>query len=172
MVGRGRRGGRIRDDGEIREAFFAAAIVAGFLVTDARRYLASRWLWAGCAAALLIWAPNLVWEARHHFVSFDFLRSIHARDVSQGRTQSFLPDQIDQTIAALWIAGLFFVLRTIRENDFARWVDVRDPLCRVPACPGERVLSGGCVPDALRWAACGGNSVWRRGQPGSDACGG
>ena len=93
-------------------AFFAAAIVAGFLVTDARRYLASRWLWAGCAAALLIWAPNLVWEARHHFVSFDFLRSIHARDVSQGRTQSFLPDQIYQTIAPLWIVGLVFCLKT------------------------------------------------------------
>ncbi len=93
-------------------AFFAAAIVAGFLVTDARRYLWSRWLWAGCAAALLIWAPNLVWEARHHFVSFDFLRSIHARDVSQGRTQSFLPDQITHTIAALWIAGLFFCLKS------------------------------------------------------------
>lgn len=93
-------------------AFFAVAIVAGFLVTDARRYLASRWLWAGCAAALLVWAPNLVWEARHHFVSFDFLHSIHARDVSQGRTQSFLPEQIYQTIAPLWIVGLVFCLKT------------------------------------------------------------
>ena len=93
-------------------AFFAAAVVAGFLVSDARRYLANRWLWAGCAVALLIWVPNLLWEARHYFVSFDFLRSIHARDVSQGRTQSFLPDQITHTIAALWIAGLFFCLKS------------------------------------------------------------
>jgi 4-amino-4-deoxy-L-arabinose transferase-like glycosyltransferase len=99
-------------------AFFAAAIVAGFLVTDARRYLASRWLWAGCAAALLIWAPNLAWEARHHFVSFDFLRSIHARDVSLGRTQSFLPDQLYQTIAPLWMAGLFFCLKTVSGKRF------------------------------------------------------
>jgi 4-amino-4-deoxy-L-arabinose transferase-like glycosyltransferase len=92
-------------------AFFAAAIAVGFVVTDARRYLRSRWLWAGGAVALLIWAPNLVWEARHHFVSLDFLRSIHARDVSQGRTQSFLPDQITHTIAPLWIAGLYFCLK-------------------------------------------------------------
>jgi len=70
-----------------------------------------RWAWAGGAVALLIWAPNLVWEARHHFVSFDFLRSIHARDVSQGRTRSFLPDQLTHTIAALWIAGLYFYFR-------------------------------------------------------------
>jgi len=93
-------------------AFLAVAIVAAFLMTDARRYLASRWLWAGCAAALLIWAPNLVWEARHHFVSFDFLRSIHARDVSLGRTKSFLPDQFDHTIATLWIVGLIFCFKT------------------------------------------------------------
>ena len=93
-------------------AFFASAVVAGFLVTDARRYLANRWLWTGCAVAFLIWAPNLLWAARHHFVSLDFLRSIHARDVSQGRTQSFLPDQFTHTIAALWIAGLFFCLKS------------------------------------------------------------
>jgi hypothetical protein len=107
-------------------AFFAAAIAAGFLVTDARRYLASRWLWAGCAAALLIWAPNLVWEARHQFVSFDFLRSIHARDVSLGRTRSFLPDQIYQTIAPLWIVGLVFCLKTDSGKRFRAvgWVYV------------------------------------------------
>lgn len=99
-------------------AFFAAAIVAGFLVTAARRYLASRWLCAGCAAALLIWAPNLIWEAHHHFVSFDFLRSIHARDVSLGRTQSFLPDQIYQTIAPLWIVGLVFCLKAVSGKRF------------------------------------------------------
>jgi 4-amino-4-deoxy-L-arabinose transferase-like glycosyltransferase len=99
-------------------AFFAAAIVAGFLVTDARRYLASRWLWAGGAAALLIWAPNLVWEARHHFVSLDFLRWIHARDVGQGRTQSFTLDQFFQTIAPLWIVGLVFCLKTVSGKRF------------------------------------------------------
>ena len=107
-------------------AFFAAAIVAGFLVTEARRYLASRWLWAGCAAALLIWAPNLVWEARHQFLSFDFLRSIHARDVSLGRTRSFLPDQIYQTIAPLWMVGLVFCLKTdsVRRFRAVGWVYV------------------------------------------------
>jgi 4-amino-4-deoxy-L-arabinose transferase-like glycosyltransferase len=52
-------------------AFFAAAIFAGFLLTDAHRNLASRWLLAGCAVALVIWASNLAWEAEHQFVSFD-----------------------------------------------------------------------------------------------------
>lgn len=93
-------------------AFFAVAIVVGFLLTDGRRYLASRWLWIGCVTALLICAPNLLWEVRHHFVSLDFLRSIHARDVSVGRTQTFLPDQITHTIAVLWFAGLLFCFKS------------------------------------------------------------
>jgi hypothetical protein len=99
-------------------AFFAAAIFAGFLVTDARRYLASKWLLAGCAVALVIWAPNLAWEAEHQFVSFDFLRSIHARDVNMGRAKSFVPDQLILTIAPLWIAGLIYCLRAVAAKRF------------------------------------------------------
>ena len=99
-------------------AFFAAAIFAGFLVTDARRYIASKWLLAGCAVALVIWAPNLAWEAQHHFISLDFLRSIHARDVNMGRTNSFLPDQLKLTIAPLWIAGLIYCLRAEAAKRF------------------------------------------------------
>lgn len=99
-------------------AFFVAAIFAGFLVTDARRYLASKWLLAGCAVALVIWAPNLAWEAEHQFVSFDFLRSIHARDVSMGRAKGFLPDQLILTIAPLWIMGLIYCLRSPAAKRF------------------------------------------------------
>jgi hypothetical protein len=93
-------------------AFFALAIVAGFLVTDARRYLGSRWVWAGCAVAVLVWAPNLVWQVRHHFISLEFLRSIHERDISIGRAKGFLPEQIYQTIAPLWIIGLIFCFKS------------------------------------------------------------
>jgi hypothetical protein len=105
-------------DGEICDGVFAAAIFAGFLVTDARRYLSSKWLLAGCAVALVIWAPNLAWEAQHHFVSFDFLRSIHARDVNMGRANSFLPDQLKLTIAPLWIADLIYCLRAAAARRF------------------------------------------------------
>lgn len=62
-------------------AFLAVGIFAAVLVTDARKYLRSGWLWVGAAAALLIFLPNLIWQANHHFISLDFLSHLHARDV-------------------------------------------------------------------------------------------
>jgi hypothetical protein len=101
-------------------AFELAGVLAGVLLTDARRYLTSRWLWAGAAVALLIFAPNLVWLARHDFISYHFLQSIHARDVHEGRADGFLRDQFlinaNLSAAPVWIAGLigYFCARRYR----------------------------------------------------------
>jgi hypothetical protein len=92
--------------------FFVAGILAGTLLTPARRYLKSPWLWGGAALAILIFLPNLIWQIRHDFISLDFLRYIHARDVRQGRADGFLRDQFmistNPFIAPLWIAGLYY----------------------------------------------------------------
>jgi len=91
-------------------AFFAAGVAAGILLTDARRFLKSAWLWLGVALALLIFLPNLIWEIQHNFVSFAFLRTIHARDIALGWTNYFLPLQFGAILLAfpLAIAGLYF----------------------------------------------------------------
>jgi dolichyl-phosphate-mannose-protein mannosyltransferase len=93
---------------------FVAGLTAGVLLTDARRYLASKWLWLGIAAALLIFLPNFIWQAQHGFVSLDFLRHIHERDVRIGRARYFLPQQLELTLLGLplWLAGLYFYLFT------------------------------------------------------------
>jgi len=91
-------------------AFFVVAIAAGVLLTGARRFLRSKWLWIGAAVALLVFLPNLLWQAQHHFVSLDFLRHIHARDVREGRTRAFLPAQLEFTYLPLVVAGLYFYL--------------------------------------------------------------
>jgi len=90
--------------------FFVAGIFLGVLLTPARRYLRSRWLWLGIGFSLLIFLPNLIWQIRNDFVYLDFVRHIHARDVRIGRTKDFLPDQLKFTMfaAPLWIAGLCF----------------------------------------------------------------
>ena len=66
--------------------FLVVGIAAGFLFTPARRYLRSRWLWCGIAVAFVIFLPHVLWQIQHHFVSLDFLRDIHARDIRLGRT--------------------------------------------------------------------------------------
>jgi 4-amino-4-deoxy-L-arabinose transferase-like glycosyltransferase len=92
---------------------FVFGIVAAVLFTDARRYLRSKWLWYGVALSLVIFLPNLLWQAQNHFISLDFLRHIHERDVRAGRTKNFLPGQLEITLLAfpLWMAGLYFCLR-------------------------------------------------------------
>jgi Dolichyl-phosphate-mannose-protein mannosyltransferase len=89
---------------------FAVGIGAGVILTDARKYLRSKWLWYGVALSVLIFLPNLLWQAQNHFISVDFLKHIHERDVRQGRTKNFLPDQLKMTLLAfpLCLAGLYY----------------------------------------------------------------
>jgi len=93
-------------------AFCVAGLAAGVLLTSARRYLASRWLWGGAALAVLIVLPNLFWQAQHSFVSLEYLAAIHARDVAIGRTQGYLVEQLfvsaNPFTIPLWVAGLWF----------------------------------------------------------------
>ncbi len=99
---------------------FALAVAAGVLLTPARRHLKSKWLWYGVALSLLIFLPNLLWQTQHHFVSLDFLKHIHERDVRIGRTKDFLPDQLKFTLLGfpLWLAGLYFYLVSPKGSRF------------------------------------------------------
>ena len=88
----------------------ALAIAAGVLLTDLRTHLRTKWLWLGVAASLLVFLPNLIWQIQNDFISLDFLRHIHERDVRIGRTKDFLPDQLKLTLFTLPLAilGLCF----------------------------------------------------------------
>ena len=92
--------------------FLILGIVAGVLLTPVRRHLRSPWLWCGVALSLLVFLPNLLWQFQHHFISLDFLRYIHARDVRIGRTEGFLREQFFVSTnlfsVPLWIAGLLY----------------------------------------------------------------
>jgi hypothetical protein len=92
--------------------FLVSGLIVGLGATKARRHFMGKWFWCGVAVALLIFLPNFFWQAQHGFISLAFLRHIHERDVSLGRTQSFLPDQLKMTLWAfpLGMAGLGYYL--------------------------------------------------------------
>lgn len=96
--------------------FLALGVVGGVLLTPARRYLRSPWLWCGAAVAVLVFLPHQLWEARHHFVSYEYLKSIHARDVRWGRANGFLLAQLwksaNPVTVPLWSVGLWHILAT------------------------------------------------------------
>jgi len=93
-------------------AFFLAGIASGIVLTKPQ-WLLNRWLWYGAAATILIFLPNLIWQVRHHFITLEFLKFIHARDVGMGATNGFLPAQVwsvtNPVTVPLWIAGLYFL---------------------------------------------------------------
>lgn len=100
--------------------FFIAALLAGFLLTPARRFLFSRWFMAGCGLTLLIVLPNLIWQVRHDFISLHFLEHIHARDMRIGRGSArdfwFFQAVAGENAGAipLTIAGVIAAWRRVR----------------------------------------------------------
>jgi hypothetical protein len=100
--------------------FFIAGILAGVLLSSARRFLKSPWFWTGIGVALLIFLPNFLWQVNHQFISYHFLQHIHKRDVGEGRANGFLAGQFlicaNLIAAPLWLAGLagFFRSRRFR----------------------------------------------------------
>jgi hypothetical protein len=94
--------------------FLALGLAGAVLLTDARRFLRSRWLWAGVALSILVFLPNLIWQMQHHFISLDFLSHLHARDLRQGRYKGFFPGQlwvcVNLATAPLTLLGLRFYI--------------------------------------------------------------
>jgi 4-amino-4-deoxy-L-arabinose transferase-like glycosyltransferase len=103
--------------------FLMAALVGGIAIAGPRRTLRSAWVWAGGIIAAAMWAPYLVWQARHGWPELTVSRGI-ANGASGSSTPRwlFLPEQlviVSVFLAPVWIAGLVRVFRA-PELRFAR----------------------------------------------------
>ena len=152
-------------------AFYIAGIVAGVLLTQNRKHLASPWLWGGVGLALVLFLPNLIWQIQHNFISLQFLASIHARDVRIGRTDGFLVEQLivsaNPFTLPLWIAGLYYFLISPSTKPYRILaLDGDRAFCAIPRLAGARLLHR---PDlshpAHRWRGGFRKLVEPRGRP-------
>jgi 4-amino-4-deoxy-L-arabinose transferase-like glycosyltransferase len=94
--------------------FCCFGLGVGLAATGWRRQVRSGWLWAGAALALLLWAPNLVWNAQHHWASWQMLQSLHRENSNLAASIKFIPSQvleIGPLTAPFWIGGLLWLLR-------------------------------------------------------------
>jgi 4-amino-4-deoxy-L-arabinose transferase-like glycosyltransferase len=147
-------------------AFFIAGVVAGLVLTPAHSYLKSGWFWAGLALAFLIFLPNLLWLARHDWISYHFLQHIHARDVGEGRAKGFLTGQflicVNLAAAPLCLAGLYGYLRDRRYRMLA-WMYLV-PLALFYFGKGRHYYMAGAYPMLLAMGAVMGEG-WLRSVP-------
>ncbi len=88
-------------------------LAAGLLIAGPRRELASPWLWAGVGIALVLGAPNLVWQATHHWPELTMARTI-ASDKGHDDRVFFVPLQLvllGFPSMVIWVVGLVRLLR-------------------------------------------------------------
>jgi hypothetical protein len=95
-------------------AFFGAAMGVGLLFTPMRRHFAEKWIWLGALLALLIALPNLIWEMRHGWATWELLSNVARsnKNVVLGPAE-FVKQQVlimNPATAPLWIGGLVWLL--------------------------------------------------------------
>lgn len=95
-------------------AFFGAAVLAGVVLSPLRRHLATPWPWAGAGVALLVFLPNLLWQAAHGFPTLEDLRNVArtGKNVVLGPGPFVLQQVLQQGphLLPLWLGGLAWLL--------------------------------------------------------------
>ena len=56
--------------------FFGVGILVALLLTAERRHFARKWIWLGGIIALIIALPNILWQAHHHWPTYELLNHI------------------------------------------------------------------------------------------------
>ena len=94
-------------------AFFGAGVFIALLLTPERRHFAAKWIWLGGLIAFAIALPNILWQARHHWPTYELLTNIaHSnKNVALSPVQ-FVAQQIvfmNPGTLPLWLSGLCWV---------------------------------------------------------------
>lgn len=102
--------------------FFVCGLLGGMLLTPNRRWFRSRWFWCGVTIAVALALPVIVWQFQHSFVGLAWTKGIHARDLSRGRANHFLPNQFwsvtSPITVPIWCAGLWYLFGTRSGKPF------------------------------------------------------
>jgi hypothetical protein len=147
------------------------AIGAGLLLLGPRRALTSRWLWVGVAVALVVGAPNIVYQVVHDWPQFKMAEAIERNKGGESRVL-FAPMQfvlLGMFLVPIWVSGLVRLLRDAALRP-VRGIGVAYPvLCvLVLVTGGQPYYTLGLVL-ALYAAGCASAVRWLTGRPGRKA---
>ncbi|WP_030156723.1 glycosyltransferase family 39 protein [Glycomyces sp. NRRL B-16210] len=146
------------------------SVAVALLAVGPRRALASKWLWAGVALALVVGSPNLIYQAVNGWPQLEMASAINETDGAENRIL-LLPFQfvlLGTFLVPVWIAGIVALLRRPQWRP-VRALAVAYPILLVVtlATGGQfyypmglliALYAAGCVPVAA-WAASRGRRV-------------
>ena len=96
---------------------FAAALVAGVLLSGGRAMVLNRWFLAGAAIAVAFTVPDLVWQAQHQWATIAMTQALNHENGGLGNIGTWVIGQVIMVTLALvwvWLAGLRFLWRSDR----------------------------------------------------------
>jgi hypothetical protein len=85
-------------------AVLLLAVLVGLLATG-RRTLRTPWPWLGLLLALLLFAPNLVWQAQHGWASLHFASSQNAKTADDTPPATYVAQQLFLGVGIVVAAG-------------------------------------------------------------------
>ncbi len=94
-----------------------AGLAIGFVVNRQAHILRSPWLWAGAGLALLLWAPNLVWQATNGWPTATMDRHLRADHSSVAYAIKYpfvVLLALGPLVAPVWMAGAWALWRDRR----------------------------------------------------------
>ena len=101
---------------------FAAALLAGLLLSSQRRLLFTPWLLLGGAIAFLIFLPNLIWNIQNHWPFLELMRNIRAtgKDVVLPPGKYLLQQVLMMNPASFpfWFGGLLFYFFSLKAKKY------------------------------------------------------
>jgi len=91
---------------------FGFAICAGLLLSGEYSVFRSRWIWLAALIALLLFLPNLVWEARHGWPQIEVVRNAQQLKNEPISPIRFLGEQVlflHPVALPVWLGGLVWL---------------------------------------------------------------
>jgi 4-amino-4-deoxy-L-arabinose transferase-like glycosyltransferase len=94
-------------------AFFAVGIFMALLLTPERRHFAQKWIWFDGLIAFAVALPNILWQLRNHWPTYELLSNIARSDKNVALSPAqFIVQQIafmNPGTLPLWLSGIVWV---------------------------------------------------------------
>ena len=101
--------------------FLVIALLVGFIANRQWKVLLSPYLWLGAGLAIMLWVPNLLWQAQHGWPTLAMSGALRAKHSGAGYSVTFVILQFvlpGLWAAPVWLAGLWALLRDRRLRDY------------------------------------------------------